>query len=147
MLRGKLSVELGLPMRDTLPLLDKIHFPAIRRGKLETLQVNVGYRCNQSCVHCHVNAGPHRTEEMTGDIVALVLDFLRRKQVGTLDITGGAPELNPTEGVWGQVRESTASTAPHNSTELQTNVVGGIARTRRSPSRLWACILGSDLPW
>ncbi len=95
MLRGKLSVELGLPMRDTLPLLDKIHFPAIRRGKLETLQVNVGYRCNQSCVHCHVNAGPHRREEMTGEIVVLVLDFLRRKQVGTLDITGGAPELNP----------------------------------------------------
>ena len=54
-------------MRDTLPLLDKIPFPAIRRGKLDTLQVNVGYRCNQSCFHCHVNAGPNRTEEMTGD--------------------------------------------------------------------------------
>jgi radical SAM/Cys-rich protein len=82
-------------MRDTLPLLDKIHFPAIRRGKLETLQVNVGYRCNQSCFHCHVNAGPHRTEEMNGDIVGLVLRFLRRQQIPTLDITGGAPELNP----------------------------------------------------
>ena len=82
-------------MRDTLPLLDKIHFPAIRRGKLETLQVNVGYRCNQSCFHCHVNAGPNRTEEMTGDVIDLVLDFLRRKQIPTLDITGGAPELNP----------------------------------------------------
>jgi radical SAM/Cys-rich protein len=81
-------------MRDTLPLLDKIPFPAIRRGKLETLQVNVGYRCNQSCFHCHVNAGPSRTEEMTGDIVDLVLDFLRRRQIATLDITGGAPELN-----------------------------------------------------
>ena len=51
-------------MRDTLPLLEQISFPAIRRGKLETLQVNVGYRCNQSCFHCHVNAGPTRTEEM-----------------------------------------------------------------------------------
>lgn len=81
-------------MRDALPLLDNISFPAIRRGKLETLQVNVGYRCNQSCFHCHVNAGPSRTEEMTGDIVDLVLDFLRRRQIATLDITGGAPELN-----------------------------------------------------
>ena len=82
-------------MRDTLQLLEKIHFPALRRGKLETLQVNVGYRCNQSCFHCHVNAGPNRTEEMTGDIADVILDFLRRQRVSTLDITGGAPELNP----------------------------------------------------
>jgi len=82
-------------MRNTLPLLDKIRFPAIRRGKLETLQINVGYRCNQSCVHCHVNAGPNRTEEMTGEVADLVLDFLRRQKIPTLDITGGAPELNP----------------------------------------------------
>ena len=51
-------------MRDTWPLLAKIPFPAIRRGRLDTLQINVGYRCNQSCVHCHVNAGPNRAEEM-----------------------------------------------------------------------------------
>ena len=81
-------------MRDTLPLLDKIAFPAIRRGRLETLQVNVGYRCNQSCFHCHVNAGPTRTEEMSADIAALVLDFVKRRRIPTLDITGGAPELN-----------------------------------------------------
>jgi radical SAM/Cys-rich protein len=81
-------------MRDTAPLLDKIRFPAIRRGKLETLQVNVGYRCNQSCFHCHVNAGPTRTEEMTSEIVGLVLEFLRRQKIAILDITGGAPELN-----------------------------------------------------
>jgi radical SAM/Cys-rich protein len=81
-------------MRDTLPLLDKISFPAIRRGKLDMLQVNVGYRCNQSCFHCHVNAGPTRTEEMTGDVADIVLEFLERRRVGTLDITGGAPELN-----------------------------------------------------
>jgi radical SAM/Cys-rich protein len=82
-------------MRDTLPLLDKIAFPSIHRGRLETLQVNVGYRCNQSCFHCHVNAGPNRTEEMTTEIADLVLDVLRRRRVSTLDITGGAPELNP----------------------------------------------------
>jgi len=82
-------------MRDTWPLLDKIAFPAIRRGRLDTLQVNVGYRCNQSCVHCHVNAGPSRTEEMNGATIDVVLDFLDRRRIATLDITGGAPELNP----------------------------------------------------
>lgn len=82
-------------MRDTLPLLDKVSFPAIRRGPLATLQVNVGYRCNQACFHCHVNAGPNRTEEMPGDIVDIVLKFLQRRKIPTLDITGGAPELNP----------------------------------------------------
>jgi len=81
-------------MRDTWPLLEKIRFPAIGRGRLDTLQVNVGYRCNQSCVHCHVNAGPNRTEEMDGETVDLVLTFLERRRTPTLDITGGAPELN-----------------------------------------------------
>jgi radical SAM/Cys-rich protein len=82
-------------VKDTWPLLDNIPFPAIARGRLDTLQVNVGYRCNQSCVHCHVNAGPSRTEEMTAETVDVVLDFLARRRVATLDITGGAPELNP----------------------------------------------------
>jgi radical SAM/Cys-rich protein len=81
-------------MRDTLPLLDRIQFPALRRGKLDTLQVNVGYRCNQSCFHCHVNAGPNRTEEMAADVADCVLAFLAKHRVKTLDITGGAPELN-----------------------------------------------------
>ena len=82
-------------MRDTWPLLETIPFPAIRRGRLDTLQVNVGYRCNQSCVHCHVNAGPNRTEEMAGEVADMVLAFLERRRIPTLDITGGAPELNP----------------------------------------------------
>jgi radical SAM/Cys-rich protein len=81
-------------MRDTLPLLDKIPFPTLRRGKLYTLQINVGYRCNQSCFHCHVNAGPNRTEEMAGDVADTVLEFIARRGIATLDITGGAPELN-----------------------------------------------------
>src|SRR5262245_5943396 len=81
-------------MRDTWPLLDAIALPAIRRGPLQTLQVNVGYRCNQSCVHCHVNAGPSRTEEMSAEVTEVVLAFLERRHVSTLDITGGAPELN-----------------------------------------------------
>lgn len=82
-------------MRDTWPLLANIAFPSVRRGRLHTLQVNVGYRCNQSCVHCHVNAGPGRTEAMDAATVDLVLDVLKRRQILTLDITGGAPELNP----------------------------------------------------
>jgi radical SAM/Cys-rich protein len=82
-------------MRDTWPLLDKIPFPAIARGPVTTLQINVGYRCNQSCVHCHVAAGPNRTEEMAGDVADLVLRVLERRNIATLDITGGAPELNP----------------------------------------------------
>ncbi|MFL4968252.1 MAG: arsenosugar biosynthesis radical SAM (seleno)protein ArsS [Xanthobacteraceae bacterium] len=81
-------------MRDTWPLLEPIPFPAICRGRIETLQVNVGYRCNQSCVHCHVNAGPNRTEEMDGETIDLVLAFLERRRIATLDVTGGAPELN-----------------------------------------------------
>ena len=82
-------------MKDTWPLLDQIPFPAIARGSLQTLQVNVGYRCNQSCVHCHVNAGPSRTEEMDEATIEVVLAFLKRRRIATLDITGGAPELNP----------------------------------------------------
>ena len=82
-------------MRESLPLLEQIPFPAIRRGRLDTLQLNVGYRCNQSCVHCHVDASPHRTEEMQSDIADLALAFLECRRIATLDITGGAPELNP----------------------------------------------------
>ena len=81
-------------MHDTLPLLEQIPFPALSRGRLTTLQVNVGYRCNQSCLHCHVGASPHRTEEMSGEIADAVLEFLERRRIATLDITGGAPELN-----------------------------------------------------
>src|SRR5215475_10884789 len=82
-------------MRDTWPLLEQRAFPPIRRGRLDTLQINVGYRCNQSCVHCHVNAGPSRTEEMSSEVIDVVLAFLARRHITTLDITGGAPELNP----------------------------------------------------
>jgi radical SAM/Cys-rich protein len=81
-------------MRPTLPLLAQTDFPAIRRRPLDTLQVNLGYRCNQTCVHCHVNAGPNRTEMMEATTTQLVLDVLRQRRLSTLDLTGGAPELN-----------------------------------------------------
>jgi radical SAM/Cys-rich protein len=70
-------------------------FPALRRTRLETLQVNLGYRCNQSCLHCHVNAGPKRTETMSRETVTDVIAFLGVSAVRRLDLTGGAPELNP----------------------------------------------------
>ena len=82
-------------MHATLPLMRHYGFPALRRAGVETLQVNLGYKCNQSCVHCHVNAGPTRTEMMSPGTVAEVISFLEVSEVGTLDITGGAPELHP----------------------------------------------------
>ena len=81
-------------MHDTLPLLKKIRFPAIDRTRLDTLQVNLGYQCNQSCLHCHVNAGPHRTEMMEAATLALIPEVLAARSLGTLDLTGGAPELH-----------------------------------------------------
>jgi radical SAM/Cys-rich protein len=81
-------------MHDPLPLLVNTDFPPLRRDRLDTLQVNIGYRCNQSCLHCHVNAGPKRKEEMDRETAALIIRYLRASGVSTLDITGGAPELN-----------------------------------------------------
>ena len=81
-------------MHDTLPLLKKTPFPPIHRTRLDTLQVNLGYKCNQSCVHCHVNAGPNRTEMMDTDTLALIPQVLAARGLRTLDLTGGAPELH-----------------------------------------------------
>ncbi|MGH8620221.1 MAG: arsenosugar biosynthesis radical SAM (seleno)protein ArsS [Burkholderiales bacterium] len=82
-------------MHATLPRLDREGFPALRRRRLETLQVNLGYKCNQSCLHCHVNAGPTRTEMMTRETVNEIIAYVQAAGVKTLDVTGGAPELNP----------------------------------------------------
>ncbi len=82
-------------MRDTRPLLLHSDFPPVHRASLETLQVNLGYLCNLSCVHCHVNAGPHRTEQMNRETIDALLALLDRAAIHTLDLTGGAPELNP----------------------------------------------------
>lgn len=81
-------------MHATFPLLRKTDFPAIRRRVLDTLQVNLGYKCNQTCVHCHVNAGPNRTEMMDRETIDLILQVLHDRKIATLDLTGGAPELN-----------------------------------------------------
>ena len=82
-------------MRATLPLLKQTDFPVPDRAALTTLQVNLGYRCNQACFHCHVNASPDRKEMMGRDTIDLVLKVLDARGLSTLDVTGGAPELNP----------------------------------------------------
>jgi len=82
-------------MRDTFPLLVKTDFPPLRRARLDTIQANLGYRCNQSCFHCHVAASPKRTEEMDWETMALILRYAEQQGAATLDLTGGAPELNP----------------------------------------------------
>lgn len=82
-------------MHNMLPKLQDIHFPALTRGELDTLQINLGYLCNQSCLHCHVNAGPTRKELLTQETLDDILQFLEATPVKTVDLTGGAPEMNP----------------------------------------------------
>ena len=89
-------------MLDTAPLLSPTSFPPLRRGRLETLQVNLGRLCNQSCLHCHVDAGPRRTEQLTRELGEQVLVFMQAQQVLCLDLTGGAPELNQNFRLWVQ---------------------------------------------
>ena len=72
-------------MLSTFPSLKVIEFPAIRREILTTLQVNLGYRCNQQCQHCHVNAGPSRKEQMDRENIETVLSFLEAQHIKTLD--------------------------------------------------------------
>ena len=82
-------------MHATMPLLRGTDFPRIRRRRLDTLQANLGYLCNLACVHCHVAAGPKRKELMDRETVDLLLEFLQAQKLGTLDLTGGSPEMNP----------------------------------------------------
>ena len=74
-------------MHATLPLLVRTDFPPIARRALDTVQVNLGYVCNQSCVHCHVNAGPTRTEAMTAATARDVAAFLAASGARILDVT------------------------------------------------------------
>lgn len=82
-------------MRDSWPLLKDSDFPAIRRRSLDTLQMNLGYLCNIACVHCHVSAGPNRTELMDRATMETALAVIDRFGIATLDVTGGSPEMNP----------------------------------------------------
>lgn len=81
-------------MKSTISLLEATDFPTIYREALSTLQVNLGYLCNQSCVHCHVAASPYRTEMMSAELIDLIPQVLTARQITTLDLTGGAPEMH-----------------------------------------------------
>lgn len=75
--------------------LKQNHLPLLTRSKLSELQINLGYRCNQACEHCHVEAGPKRTEEMTWETMEKVLTWAKKAKITAVDLTGGAPEMNP----------------------------------------------------
>ena len=75
--------------------ITKTKFPKIKRDYLDTLQINIGYKCNQACSHCHVDASPSRTEMMSDDIIKLIPKVIKANNIKLLDITGGAPELHP----------------------------------------------------
>src|SRR5437588_12256261 len=96
---------------------------ALRALCIGTLQVNVGKLCNQTCTHCHVDAGPTRTEIMTRETAEAVLDVVRRyPELHTVDITGGAPELNPYfEYLGGQCR----AMGPHGMDRCKLTVLSG----------------------
>ncbi|MFC6203298.1 arsenosugar biosynthesis radical SAM (seleno)protein ArsS [Psychrobacter urativorans] len=81
-------------MKSTIKLLEHTDFPAIKRRELKILQVNMGYLCNMSCVHCHVAASPYRTEMMSRALVELIPQVLQAQNIDTLDLTGGAPEMH-----------------------------------------------------
>ncbi|MCX7099457.1 MAG: arsenosugar biosynthesis radical SAM protein ArsS [Methylococcales bacterium] len=82
-------------MHPTSHLLATTDFPAVTRKPLEIFQLNLGYLCNLSCTHCHVNAGPKRTELMDKATIDQVLLLVEKEAIHTLDLTGGAPEMNP----------------------------------------------------
>jgi radical SAM/Cys-rich protein len=82
-------------MLDSLPYLKNSDFPPLHRDSVEILQLNLGYLCNLSCVHCHVNAGPKRKELMDSATLNDIYAFIEQTGIHTLDLTGGAPEMNP----------------------------------------------------
>jgi radical SAM/Cys-rich protein len=94
----QLQILQGSQHKHVVPFSEKLSEQGVLplfRKQLTTLQINVGKLCNQTCTHCHVDAGPDRRESMTYETAKQVIDFLARSKVKTLDITGGAPEMNP----------------------------------------------------
>jgi radical SAM/Cys-rich protein len=85
-----------LPLKRTFEsALESSGLLPLRALGIDILQINVGKRCNQTCRHCHVDAGPDRKEVMPREVMEACLTFLERARIGTFDITGGAPELHP----------------------------------------------------
>ena len=80
---------------EPFPIVLSRHGLELNRGETNTLQINVGLLCNQACRHCHLEAGPHRQELMDRETMAEIVAFAERCQFQVIDITGGAPEMNP----------------------------------------------------
>ena len=89
----------GIFSEGKLPLfkekLKEVNIPDIKKGQLKILQLNIGYMCNQTCSHCHVDAGPNRKEMMSMKVLKRCLSLLSENKIETVDITGGAPEMHP----------------------------------------------------
>ena len=75
--------------------LGQIGYPVLRAERVSTLQVNLGWRCNQACHHCHLAAGPERPEQMGLATVEAVIAAVERWALPVVDLTGGSPEINP----------------------------------------------------
>ena len=76
-------------MHKIYPLIQSNDFPCVERNDLTILQVNLGYKCNQRCLHCHVNASPSRTEMMDKENIDQVIHFAKQNKIKTVDLTGG----------------------------------------------------------
>lgn len=90
----RLTLE-GLPLRSFADAAASAGHQPLKATGIEVLQINVGKRCNQTCTHCHVDAGPDRKEVMPRDVLEACLHFLEEYHIPTFDITGGAPEMHP----------------------------------------------------
>jgi len=75
--------------------LEHLGYPDLKADGLATLQVNLGWRCNETCKHCHLRAGPNRPEQMSRETLDEIVRVVRRWSIAAVDLTGGAPELNP----------------------------------------------------
>lgn len=97
--KSQLEVLEGELFQNELPTFQTITAqfgqPNLTPGKVEILQVNLGYMCNQVCKHCHVDAGPDRREIMSQSHLQKCLEILQKHNIPTVDLTGGAPEMNP----------------------------------------------------
>jgi radical SAM/Cys-rich protein len=92
-LNGQEVVDNKFPAFQTQ--LENQGFGDLRPAVIDTLQINIGKLCNQTCSHCHVDAGPDRQENMSRETLEICLDILQKHDIPTVDITGGAPEMNP----------------------------------------------------
>ena len=106
-----------LALRDTFRHTLGAHGIRLERAKTISLQVNVGFLCNQTCQHCHLEAGPGRKENMEAETAEAVIAYARRGEFEIADITGGAPELNPNLGMLIE-----GLSAPHRRLMLRTNL-------------------------